>query len=299
MIKENVAFLGYQPWRITHASDYFDELYGFAERLIQLGHAFVCFEGQEVQREKRRLGEPSAFRDRPADENLALFREMRAGKFKEGEACLRGRIDCRHPNTTMRDPVIYRVKDKAHPKTGDKWRVYPMYDFTHPLCDSLEGITHSLCTLEFEIRRELYYWPLNLLDLYRPTVWEYSRMNISYQLLSKRKIQALVDKGLVRGWDDPRLLTIEGMRRRGITASAIKRFCEEVSVTRRGNENVIAFEAFENIVRKDLDDHCPRAFAVTDPVSLVLTNLDKPVQVECPDFPKDKGKGTHTLTLTN
>jgi glutaminyl-tRNA synthetase len=149
MIKENVAYMGYQPWKITYSSDYFDEIYRLTERMIEMGHAFVCSESQETQREKRRLGEPSAFRDRPAEENLRLFREMRDGKFKEGEVCLRGRIDFKHANTTMRDPVIYRIKKKEHPKTGSKWCIYPMYDYTHPICDSLEGISHSLCTLEF------------------------------------------------------------------------------------------------------------------------------------------------------
>lgn len=242
MIKRNVAFLGYEPWKVTYASDNFDRIYEYAEKLIQLGHAFVCHENQQLQREKRRKGEPSAFRERPPEESLALFRDMRAGKLKEGEACLRAKIDFAHPNTTMRDPVIYRIKFKPHPHCGDKWCIYPMYDFTHPLCDSIEGISHSLCTLEFEIRRELYYWPLHKLNLYRPLVWEYSRLNITHTLLSKRKIQYLVDNKLVEGWDDPRLLTLQGMIRRGYTADAIKAFCEEVSVTRRGNENIIGLE---------------------------------------------------------
>jgi glutaminyl-tRNA synthetase len=183
----------------------------------------------------RDAGKPSRNRDRPVEENLRLFEEMRMGLFAEGEYSLRAKIDYKHANTTLRDPVIYRIRYAPHPHAKDKWCIYPLYDFTHPLCDSLEGISHSLCSLEFEIRRELYYWFLEKLNLYKPNVWEYSRLNITNTVLSKRTLHRLIFENLVDGWDDPRVLTINGMRRRGYPAEAINSFCDSIGVTRRGN----------------------------------------------------------------
>ena len=221
----------------------------------------------------REAGTPSPYRNRPVEESLKMFDLMRRGFYEEGKICLRAKIDYKHPNTTMRDPVMYRIRYTPHPHAGDKWCIYPLYDFTHPLCDSLEGITHSLCTLEFEIRRDLYYWYLEALEIYRPYVWEYSRLNITYNVLSKRKLQKLVYGKTVSGWNDPRLLTLEGMRRRGYTAEAINDFCDLVSVTRRGNENFISFNVLEHCVRQDLDNRARRVLAVIDPVLCHLTGV--------------------------
>jgi len=238
-IEENIRFMGYKPWKITHASDLFGKLYDYAVELIKKGKAFVCAEPVELMRKNRNDCKPSEFRDRPIEENLKLFEGMRLGLYAEGEYSLRAKIDYAHANPTLRDPVIYRIRYTAHPHSKNKWCIYPLYDYTHPICDSLEGITHSLCTLEFEIRRELYYWVLEQLDLYRPYVWEYSRLNISNTVLSKRKLHFLIHNNYVNGWDDPRILTINGMKRRGYTADAINSFCDVIGVTRRGNENII------------------------------------------------------------
>lgn len=230
----------------------------------------------------RENGDPSPFRTRPIEESLRMFENMRRGFYEEGKVCLRAKINPSHPNTTLRDPVMYRIKYTPHPHAGDKWCIYPLYDFTHPLCDSLEGITHSLCTLEFEIRRELYYWYLENLDLYKPTVWEYSRLNITHTMLSKRKLQKLVFEHHVNGWDDPRLLTLNGMRRRGYTAKGINDFCSAISVTRRGNENFIDFNVLEHWIREDLDRIAPRTMAVVDPVPLILENVDEKAKTKHP-----------------
>jgi glutaminyl-tRNA synthetase len=245
-IKENIKFMGYEPWKITHASDNFDILYNYAVQLIKQGDAFVCSETAEEMRKKRGEGLPSKDRDRSVEENLRIFNEMRLGLHEEGAYSLRAKIDYKNVNTTLRDPVIYRIKFHSHPHVGDKWCIYPLYDYTHPICDSLEGITHSLCSLEFEIRRELYYWVLERLNIYRPHVWEYSRLNITYTVLSKRKLHELIFTNRVAGWDDPRILTINGMRRRGYPAEAINNFCDVIGVTRRGNENYINFGVLEN-----------------------------------------------------
>lgn len=245
-IEENLQWMGYKPWKITHASDLFGKLYDYAIVLIKKGKAFVCGETIEEMRKNRQNCKPSAFRDRPVEENLKLFENMRLGMYAEGEYSLRAKINYAHANTTLRDPVIYRIRYTPHPHAKSKWCIYPLYDYTHPICDSLEGITHSLCTLEFEIRRELYYWVLEQLDLYRPYVWEYSRLNISNTVLSKRKLHYLIHNNYVNGWDDPRVLTLNGMKRRGYTADAINNFCDAIGVTRRGNENIINMGVLEN-----------------------------------------------------
>ncbi len=214
-IEENVKFLGYSPWKITYASDYFEDLYNLAVELIKRGKAYVCHQTKEEMNTYRDKKIDSPFRNRSVEENIKLFSMMRQGRFDEKECCLRMKIDMKHPNPCMRDPVAYRIKYVPHPHAGNKWCIYPTYDYTHCLNDSLENITHSLCTLEFEIRRDSYYWLLEALDMYRPFVWEYSRLNLSRNVLSKRKLTQLVNGKYVNGWDDPRLLTINGLRRKG------------------------------------------------------------------------------------
>lgn len=214
-IKENVEWLGYKPFKVTYSSDYFEELYQFAVQLIKQGDAFVCHQTKEQMSEYRNKELNSPWRDRTVEENLRLFSAMRMGMFDEGKAMLRLKFDMKHKNTTMRDPVAYRIRYTPHPHAGDKWCIYPTYDYTHCLVDSLENVTHSCCTLEFEIRRELYYEILKRVNIYRPFVWEFSRLNLSNAVVSKRKLQTLVFGKHVSGWDDPRLLTIYGLRRRG------------------------------------------------------------------------------------
>ncbi len=214
-IEENVRWLGYEPWKITYASEYFEDLYNLAVELIKRGKAYVCDQSKEELADYRKKKMDSPYRNRPAEENLKLFEMMRQGRFEEKQCCLRMKIDNKHPNPCMRDPVAYRIKYAPHPHVGNKWCIYPTYDYTHCLNDSLENITHSLCTLEFEIRRDSYYWLLEALDLYRPFVWEYSRLNLTKNVLSKRKLTQLVNEKKVNGWDDPRLLTVNGLRRRG------------------------------------------------------------------------------------
>lgn len=214
-IEENVKFLGYSPWKITFASDHFETLYSLAVELIKRGKAFVCHQSKSQMKEYREKMMDSPYRERSVEENLKLFEEMRQGRFDEKDCSLRLKIDMKHNNPCMRDPVAYRIKYAPHPHAGDKWCIYPTYDYTHCISDSLENITHSLCTLEFEIRRDLYYWTLEALDMYRPFVWEYSRLNLTKNVLSKRKLTELVVGKYVNGWDDPRLLTINGLRRRG------------------------------------------------------------------------------------
>jgi len=214
---------------------------------------------------------------------------------------LRLKIDYANENPTLRDPVAYRIKYHPHPETGNQWCVYPTYDFTHGISDSLENITHSLCTLEFEIRRDLYYWILEAVDIYRPAVWEFSRLNITKTVLSKRKLNRLVTEGIVRGWDDPRLLTINGLRRRGVPPSAINDFCDEISVTRRGNETMLSVKLLEHCIRRDLDKNSPRTMSVISPLKVVITNMKEgqEEEIEAYPFPKDKTKGEpYKITLS-
>lgn len=300
-IEDNVKWLGYEPYKITHASDYFQELFDFAVELIKKGKAYVCEQSQEEMQAFRRDKKPSPSRDRSPEESLDLFYRMKNGEFEEGRYCLRLKIDYANVNATLRDPVAFRVKKHPHPQTGTKWIIFPTYDFTHCVSDSLENITHSLCTLEFEIRRDLYYWTLEALDIYRPMVWEFSRLNITRTILSKRKLNKLIQQGIVKGWDDPRLLTINGMRRRGFTPSGINSFCDEISVTRRGNETMVSVQLLEHCMRKDLDQISPRTMAVLNPLKVVITDLkegeEKEVLVH--PFPKDKTKGQpYKISLT-
>jgi len=236
----------------------------------------------------------SPYRNRTVEENLKLFEHMRQGRFTENECCLRMKIDMQHVNPNMRDPVAYRIRYVPHPHAGNKWCIYPTYDYTHCINDSLENITHSLCTLEFENRRESYYWLLEALDLYKPIVWEYSRLNLTHTVISKRKLEKLVNEHYVSGWEDPRMPTILGLKRRGYTPSMINDFAEEIGVSRKGNDNITSIKLLEHYARKELDATAPRTFGVQDPVLLDIINFDELTvkEFEAPLFPADKTKGS-------
>ena len=260
-ILEDVRWLGFD-WqdRLTHASDYFPKLYDFAEDLIQQGKAYVDSQSQEIIREQRgTLTEPgttSPFRDRSVSENLELFRLMKSGEFEDGAHVLRAKIDMASPNINLRDPVIYRIRKVTHQRTGNEWCLYPMYDYTHCLSDALEGITHSLCTLEFEDHRPLYDWVLNQLDVpCHPRQIEFSRLNLQYTVLSKRRLIQLVEEGHVSGWDDPRMPTISGLRRRGFTPESLQLFAERIGISKADNN--IYMSVLEDCIREDLDSGPP------------------------------------------
>eukprot|EP00026_Physarum_polycephalum_P001192 Phypoly_transcript_01193.p1 GENE.Phypoly_transcript_01193~~Phypoly_transcript_01193.p1 ORF type:complete len:822 (+),score=88.54 Phypoly_transcript_01193:1092-3557(+) len=301
-IIENIGWLGYQMPTPTYSSTYFDELYLLAEELIKRGKAYVCHQTPTEIAESRAKHpvEPSPFRDRLADESLAIFREMKKGLWKEGTATLRMKMSLDSPNPCMWDLVAYRIKQNvSHPITKDKWCIYPSYDFTHCLCDSLQNITHSLCTLEFLPRRESYYWLVEALGLYKPLVWEYSRLNITHTILSKRKLVQLVKGGYVTGWDDCRMPTINGIRRRGYPAAAIRKFCELIGVTR--NQSQIRVELLEHCCREALDFSAPRRFVVLRPLKVVITNYHsgKTEWLPAPDFPHIKDSNTRKLPFSN
>lgn len=300
-IQRDVNWLGFQ-WdgAVRYSSDYFEQLYGYAVELINKGLAYVCFLNNEQMREYRgnltQPGKASPTRDTSPAENLALFEKMRAGGFKEGECSLRAKIDMASSFMCMRDPVIYRVKFAHHHQTGDKWCIYPMYDFTHCISDALEGITHSLCTLEFQDNRRLYDWILdNITIASHPQQIEFSRLNLEYAVMSKRKLQTLVEKTVVSGWDDPRMPTIAGLRRRGYTPAAIREFAKRIGVTKQ--DNVIEMSALEACIREDLDTAAPRAMAVLDPLKVTITNYpaDGIEWVESPNHPKDDTMGSRKL----
>jgi glutaminyl-tRNA synthetase len=298
-IKENVKWLGYTPIAVTHSSDNFQKLYDFAVILIKKDKAYVDQQTPDEIHEFRRNKLPSPYRTRPIEESLKMFEGMKNGLYEEGQVSLRLKIDPTNENPTLRDPIAYRIKYCPHPHAGNKWCIYPMYDYTHCICDSLENVTHSLCSLEFEIRRDLYYWILEQLDLYRPFVYEFSRLNISNTIMSKRRLTELVTMKYVRGWDDPRLPTLNGLRRKGYTPEAINDFCDLVSVTRRGNENMIALNLLEHCIRKDLDVRAKRIFALLDPVKVVIENVDDKYSytATAPHFPKDASLGGYQITL--
>ncbi|WP_029894298.1 glutamine--tRNA ligase/YqeY domain fusion protein [Desulfohalovibrio reitneri] len=274
-IKEDVRWLGYD-WngREFYASDYFEQLYQYAEKLIELGKAYVDSQSAEEIRAKRGTltepGENSPHRERSVEENLDLFRRMRAGEFGNGEHVLRAKIDMAHPNVIMRDPTLYRIRHTAHHRTGDAWCIYPMYDYTHCLSDSIEGITHSLCTLEFENNRELYDWVLDALGVYHPRQYEFARLNITHTVLSKRKLIQLVQDGVVESWDDPRMPTISGIRRRGYTPESIRDFAERIGVAKRNN--LVEFALLEHCLREDLNHRAARMMGVMRPLKLTITN---------------------------
>ncbi|HHP0483966.1 TPA: glutamine--tRNA ligase [Vibrio harveyi] len=277
-IKKDVNWLGFK-WdgEVCYSSNYFDKLYEYAIELINKGLAYVDELSPEQIREYRGTltapGKPSPYRDRPIEENLALFEKMRAGEFEEGKACLRAKIDMGSSFMVMRDPVIYRVRFATHHQTGDKWCIYPMYDFTHCISDALEGITHSICTLEFMDNRRLYDWVLDNITIdCRPHQYEFSRLNLEYTVMSKRKLNQLVTEKLVDGWDDPRIPTVSGLRRRGFTSASIREFCKRIGVTKQ--ENMIEFGSLESCIRDDLNENAPRAMAVLDPVKIVIENFE-------------------------
>jgi len=275
-IQEDVRWLGFD-WadRLSHASDFFDKLYEAAEMLITAGKAYVdSLSAEEIRAYRGSLteaGRNSPHRDRSVEENLDLFRRMRAGEFADGEHVLRAKIDMASPNMNLRDPTLYRIRHISHQRSGDKWCIYPMYDFAHGLSDAFEGITHSICTLEFEDHRPLYDWLLEQVETdHRPHQYEFSRLNLAYALTSKRKLNQLVEEGAVSGWDDPRLATLAGMRRRGYPAAALRDFCKRIGVTKK--ENMIEMALLENSIRENLDHNAERRMAVMRPLKIVLTN---------------------------
>lgn len=302
-IVRDVEWLGFE-WAgdIHYTSDYFDQLYVWALELIKSGKAFVCELNAEQMREYRgNLTEPgknSPFRDRSLEENLALFEKMRAGDFEEGEAALRAKIDMAAPNMNLRDPVIYRIRKARHHQTGDKWCIYPSYDFAHGQSDAIEEITHSICTLEFEDHRPLYDWFIDNLPVpVKPRQYEFARLNLNYTVTSKRKLKQLVDDAHVSGWDDPRLPTITGLRRRGYTAVSIRKFCDMIGVTRANS--TVDMSMLESAIREDLES-APRAMCVIDPIKLTLTNFAEGEQewFEVPVHPKDETMGHRLVPLT-
>lgn len=300
-IREDVHWLGFE-WagEPRHASDYFDYLYESAVKLIKDGKAYVCGLNAEQAREYRgTLTEPgknSPHRDQSVEENLDLFERMRKGEFEEGQYVLRAKIDMASPNINMRDPIIYRIRFAEHHQTGDKWCIYPMYDFTHCLSDAVEGITHSLCTLEFEDHRPLYDWVINEVDTpVKPQQIEFARLNLNYTVTSKRKLKQLVDEGHVEGWNDPRMPTISGLRRRGYTPASIRNFCERIGVTR--SDSVVDVGMLEHAIREDLEHSAPRAMCVLRPLKVVITNYEegKEESIQAPVHQKYEEMGKRTL----
>jgi len=297
-IENDVRWLG-GDWNehLYYASDFFDEMYDCAERLVREGHAYVDSQSQDAIREQRgsfeRPGQNSPYRDRPAEESLALFRRMREGAFEDGACVLRARIDMAHKNVLMRDPLLYRIRHARHHRTGDRWCIYPMYDYAHPLEDAFEGVTHSICTLEFESNRELYDWVLDHLGPFdpRPHQYEFARLALGYTVLSKRKLLELVNERRVAGWDDPRMPTIAGMRRRGVTPEALRDFAELIGVAK--NNSVVDIGKFEYAIRNDLEHRAPRALAVLDPLRLVLTDWPQGrlEELELPWWPGEPARG--------
>ena len=304
-IKKDVAWLGYD-WedRFYYASDYFEEMYGFALELIDKGLAYVCELTAEEIRETRgtlkKAGKNSPYRDRPIEESLDLFKRMRAGEFANGQMTLRAKIDMSSGNINMRDPIIYRISHESHHRTGNDWCIYPMYDFAHPLEDALEGITHSLCSLEFEDHRPLYNWFIENCSVpYIPRQIEFARLNIDYTIMSKRKLKILVDEGIVDDWDDPRMPTISGLRRRGYTPQAIRNFCERIGISKV--ESLVSHDFLEFCLREDLNDHALRGSAVLDPIKLIITNYpeNQTEQVEVQNFPYKPEFGKHQMQFSN
>lgn len=303
-IKRDVEWLGFK-WSgdVRYSSDYFDQLYAYAIELIKKGLAYVDELSPEQMREYRgtltEAGKNSPYRDRSVEENLALFEKMKNGEFAEGTACLRAKIDMASPFMVMRDPVLYRIKFASHHQTGDKWCIYPMYDFTHCISDAIERITHSLCTLEFQDNRRLYDWVLDNISIERPLPhqYEFSRLNLEGTLTSKRKLLQLVTEGVVDGWNDPRMPTISGLRRRGYTPASLREFCRRIGVTKQ--DNVVELSALEACVREDLNENATRAMAVLDPLKIVIENFSADVeQLTAPNHPNKEELGQRQLPFT-
>lgn len=305
-IKEDIKWLG-ADWKdhLYFASDYFDKMYECAVKLIKKGKAYVCdLTAEQIREYRGTLTEPgkdSPYRNRSVEENLELFEAMRAGKFADGEKVLRAKIDMASPNINMRDPVIYRVARMTHHNTGDKWCIYPMYDFTHCISDAIEGITHSICTLEFQDNRRLYDWVLEHISIEaRPHQYEMSRLNLEGSITSKRKLNLLVKEGIVDGWDDPRLTTISGLRRRGYTPASIREFCRRIGVTKQ--DNVVEMSALESCIRDDLNKNAPRAMAVLHPIKLIIDNYGEEGVTDTSytvnNHPENEAMGIRTITIS-
>ena len=307
-IKEDIKWLGFQWEKECYASDYFDQLYEWAEQMILKGQAYVDDQTQEEMRENRGTvetpGKDSPWRNRSVEENLRLFREMKAGKYADGEKVLRAKIDMAHPNMMFRDRILYRIKHAHHHRTGDKWCIYPMYDFTHGQCDSIEHITHSICTLEFDVHRPLYDWFIETLGIFPSHQYEFARLNLTYTLMSKRKLLELVQKGLVAGWDDPRMPTLCGVRRRGYTPESLKMFCDKIGVSKR--DQLMDIQLLEWCVRQDLNERANRYMVVyDDPIKLTITNWEKgkvewfdcPLNPSAPEGPSRKVPFTGELLI--
>jgi glutaminyl-tRNA synthetase len=299
-IMEDVRWLGFD-WenRLFYASDYFDELYGFAVKLIQTGKAYVDELTMEEIRQYRGTltapGQPSPYRDRPIEESLDLFARMKAGEFPDGAKVLRAKIDMASGNLNMRDPVLYRIRHAEHQRTGDKWVIYPMYDFAHGQSDSIEGITHSICTLEYADHRPLYDWFLDSLDIYHPQQLEFARLNLTYTVMSKRKLLKLVQENHVRGWDDPRMPTISGLRRRGYTPESLRDFCDRIGVAKRNN--MVEIGLLEACIRQDLNQRANRVMGVLNPLKVVITNYPEGQvdQITAVNNPEDESAGTRQV----
>jgi len=300
-IQEDVKWLGFEWANIFYASDYFDQLYEFAVQLIKQGDAYVCdLSAEEIAIQKGTPTEPgtnSPYRERSVDENLQLFADMKAGKYKEGEKTLRAKIDMSSNNMLMRDPLLYRIKYAHHHRTGDKWCIYPMYDFAHGQSDSIEQITHSICTVEFIPHRELYDWCIEKLGIYPSKQYEFARLNVNYTVMSKRKLKQLVEENHVEGWDDPRMPTISGMRRRGITASAIREFVDRAGIAKREKVNEISLLDF--CVREELNKISLRRMVVFRPLKVVITNLDEEeILLDIENNPEDENGSTRQVAFT-
>lgn len=303
-IQEDVHWLGFD-WedRIFYASDYFDQLYEYAVQLIKDGKAYVCdLSAEEIREYRGTLTEPgkdSPYRNRSVEENLDLFARMKAGEFPDGSRVLRAKIDMTSPNLNMRDPVLYRIQRAHHHRTGDKWCIYPMYDYAHPLSDAIESITHSICTLEFENHRPLYDWVVENVELKsRPRQIEFARLNITYTVMSKRKLRQLVEEGFVEGWDDPRMPTISGLRRRGFTPEAIRNFCERIGVAKANSTVDIAM--LEHCIREDLNIRASRVMAVLNPLKVVIDNYpdDQVEMLDAENNPEDPGQGCRQIPFS-
>ena len=301
-IKEDIKWLGFQWEKELYASDYFDQLYEWAEKMINEGLAYVDDQTQEEISEGRGTvetpGKESPWRNRTPEENLRIFREMRDGKYPDGAKVLRAKIDMASPNMMFRDPIMYRIKHASHHRTGDKWCIYPMYDFTHGQSDSIEHITHSICTLEFDVHRPLYDWYIQTLGIYPSHQYEFARLNLTYTLMSKRKLLELVQKGIVSGWDDPRMPTLCGVRRRGYTPEALKMFCDKIGVSKR--DQLMDIQLLEWCVRQDLNARSNRYMVVQDPVKLTITNWPegKVEWFDCPLNPAEPEGATRKVPFT-
>ena len=300
-IKADIKWLGFNWFEIHYASDFFDTIYELAVKLIKDGKAYVCdLTADEIRETRGTLTEPgknSPYRDRAADENLKLFEEMRAGKYADGEKVLRAKIDMASPNINMRDPVIYRVLHAEHHRTGNKWCIYPMYDFAHPICDSMQGVTHSLCTLEFEDHRPLYNWVIeNTQVKHKPRQIEFARLNITNTVMSKRYLKKLVEEGAVTGWDDPRMPTLTGLRSRGIPADALKNFCEAVGVAKANSEIEAGY--LDHFVRDYLNEHAERAMVVVDPIKVIIDNYDGEEELNFEKMPQSENSPVRKISFS-